>query len=68
MASPSDPEKDSNKSQSKADNPFIKFRQFADQQISSLLPSPESHQKTLDGQSSMKTSEDVMSYKRDSRI
>ena len=37
MASSSDPEKDSNKSQSKADNPFIKFRQFADQQISSLL-------------------------------
>jgi hypothetical protein len=37
MASPSDPEKDSNKSQPKSDNPFIKFRQFADQQISSLL-------------------------------
>jgi hypothetical protein len=37
MASPSDPEKDSNKAQSKTDNPFIKFRQFADQQISSLL-------------------------------
>lgn len=37
MASSSDPEKDSNKSQSKTDNPFIKFRQFADQHISSLL-------------------------------
>jgi hypothetical protein len=37
MASSSDPEKDSNKSPSKPDNPFIKFRQFADQQISSLL-------------------------------
>ncbi len=37
MASSSDPEKDANKSQSKSDNPFIKFRQFADQQISSLL-------------------------------
>jgi hypothetical protein len=37
MASSSDPEKDSDKSQSKSDNPFIKFRQFADQQISSLL-------------------------------
>jgi hypothetical protein len=37
MASSSDPEKDSNKSQSKSENPFIRFRQFADQQISSLL-------------------------------
>jgi len=37
MASSSDPEKDSNKSQSMSDNPFIRFRQFADQQISSLL-------------------------------
>ena len=37
MASSSDPEKDSNKSQPKSDNPFIKFRQFADEQISSLL-------------------------------
>ncbi|PMD37468.1 hypothetical protein L207DRAFT_514726 [Hyaloscypha variabilis F] len=37
MASSSDPEKDSNRSQPKSDNPFIKFRQFADEQISSLL-------------------------------
>ncbi|KAE9364477.1 hypothetical protein N431DRAFT_431355 [Stipitochalara longipes BDJ] len=37
MASSSDPEKDSDKSQPKSDNPFIKFRQFADEQISSLL-------------------------------
>ena len=37
MASSSDPEKDSDKSQPKSENPFIKFRQFADEQISSLL-------------------------------
>jgi hypothetical protein len=37
MASSSDSEKDSNKSPPKPENPFIKFRQFADQQISSLL-------------------------------
>jgi hypothetical protein len=37
MASSSDPKKDPEKSVSKSDNPFIKFRQFADQQISSLL-------------------------------
>jgi len=39
MASPADRDKDSTSDgkQSKADNPFIKFRQFADTQISSLL-------------------------------
>jgi hypothetical protein len=39
MASSSDPDKDANVSQPKPDNPFIKFRQFADSQISSLLQS-----------------------------
>jgi hypothetical protein len=37
MASSSDHDKDTNDSQSKTDNPFIKFRQFADSQIGSLL-------------------------------
>ena len=37
MASPSDRDRDSNESQSKPENPFIKFRQFADAQIGSLL-------------------------------
>lgn len=37
MASPPDRDKDTNNSQPKNDNPFIKFRQFADSQISSLL-------------------------------
>jgi hypothetical protein len=37
MASSSDPDKDSKDSQSKSENPFIKFRQFADAQIGSLL-------------------------------
>lgn len=37
MASPSDRDKESKDSSQKPDNPFIKFRQFADSQISSLL-------------------------------
>ena len=37
MASSSDRDRDSNGSQSKPENPFIRFRQFADAQIGSLL-------------------------------
>lgn len=39
MASPSDRDNQSNKNQTTTENPFIKFRQFADSQISSLLQS-----------------------------
>jgi hypothetical protein len=37
MAPSSDRDKDANDAEPKTDNPFIKFRQFADSQISSLL-------------------------------